>query len=139
MDTKRILLIDDERAIQEIVQICLSTLGGWQVLTASTVPEGLRIAQQQQPDLILLDLFLPNMNGMSFLKTRLTCSLIQSIPVIILSAGLCTFHPKYFAAFDIASTIHKPFEVDTLVDCVARVLNQPTSNSNKLPIQPSKF
>lgn len=139
MDTKRILLIDDERAIQEIVQICLSTLGGWQVLTASTVPEGLRIAQQQQPDLILLDLFLPNMNGMSFLKTRLTCSLIQSIPVIILSAGLYTFHPKYFAAFDIASTINKPFEVDTLVDCVARVLNQSTSNLNKLPIQPSKF
>lgn len=129
MNTKRILLIDDERAIREIVQICLSTLGGWQVLTASTVPEGLLIAQQEQPDLILLDLFLPNINGRAFLKERLNSSLIQSIPVVILSAGLHSLYPNDFIAFNISGAINKPFEVEALVDCVAQVLNNSTSPS----------
>jgi CheY-like chemotaxis protein len=136
MNTKRILVIDDERVIQEVVQICLSTLGGWQVLNAFTVPEGLRIAKQEQPDLILLDLFLPNINGRTFLKEQLTCPLIQSIPVVLLSAGLHSLYPGDFATFNIADAIAKPFEVETLVNCVARVLKESTlaSSSTKLPL-----
>lgn len=126
MDTKCILLIDDERAIQEIVELCLSMIGGWQVLITASVPEGLLIAQQKQPDLILLDLFLPNVNGITFLKKRLTCSPIQSIPVVILSAGLHSLHPNDFTTLNILGAIAKPFEVKTLVNCVAQVLHEST-------------
>jgi CheY-like chemotaxis protein len=124
MNTKRILLIDGEQAIQEIVRICLSTLGGWQVLTVSTVPEGLLVAQSEQPDLILLDLFLPRMSGITFLKERLTSAAIQSIPVVILSAGLYPLSSHDFNAFNITGAIDKPFEVETLIRCVAQALSE---------------
>jgi CheY-like chemotaxis protein len=130
MDTKRILLIDDEQVIQEVVQLCLSTLGGWQVLTASTVPEGLLIAQTEHPDLILLDMFLPKMNGMAFLKERLRCAAIQSIPVVLLSAELHPLYPNDLSTFNISSAINKPFEVDTLIRCVAEALGEPIPSLN---------
>jgi two-component system, OmpR family, alkaline phosphatase synthesis response regulator PhoP len=124
MNTKRILLVDGERVIQEVVQICLSTLGGWQVLTASTVPEGLLVAQNEQPDLILLDLFLPKMTGITFLKERLTSASIQAIPVVILSAGLHPLSSRDFSNFNVTGSIDKPFEVKTLSRCVAQALSE---------------
>lgn len=90
MTAKRILVIDNEQYIQEVTQICLETVAGWQVITASSGIEGLSKAEKEQPDAILLDLIMPEMDGlMTFDKLQenpLTCK----IPVIFLTARIST-------------------------------------------------
>lgn len=63
ISTKQILVIDDDSSIREVVSICLRTLGGWNVHKASTGHEGLVIAQTKAPDIIILDVMMPGMNG----------------------------------------------------------------------------
>lgn len=88
MATKRVLIIDDETRIREVVQACLETMGGWEVLTAASVKEGLVKAEAEQPDAILLDIMMPGMGGLAFLQRQQAIPAIQSIPVIFLTANV---------------------------------------------------
>lgn len=56
---KRILIIDDDEDVKEIIQMGLEMAANWHVITASTGTEGLKLAQGEQPDVILLDLMMP--------------------------------------------------------------------------------
>jgi len=61
--TKRILIVDDEEDICQVVQASLEELGGWQTLLAYSGQEGLTLAQAEHPDAILLDVSMPNIDG----------------------------------------------------------------------------
>ena len=63
MTTKRILVIDDDDGVREIAQFCLEAAAGWEVLTAASGSEGLATAESEQPDAILLDVMMPDMDG----------------------------------------------------------------------------
>jgi two-component system KDP operon response regulator KdpE len=78
---RRILVIDDEAQIRRLLEITLSNLG-WDVFSAPTGLEGLEAARGSKPDLILLDLNLPDMSGAELLSRLREWS---SIPVIIVS------------------------------------------------------
>lgn len=68
MTNKKILVIDDENDILTLVQTCLEIMGGWQVITAYSSREGLHLAQGDQPDAILLDIMMPDEDGLITLK-----------------------------------------------------------------------
>jgi CheY-like chemotaxis protein len=71
METKQVLVIDDEPSIRKLVQIWLRAIAGWEVLTAALGQEGLAIAETEQPDAILLDVIMPEMNGiLTFQRMR---------------------------------------------------------------------
>ena len=75
MTNKNILLIDDEETIQAVVQVGIEIEAGWQVAIASSGFTGIDLAQQQQPDVILLDVMMPGMDGietLSQLKNTMT-------------------------------------------------------------------
>lgn len=79
---QKILIVDDEKAIQKLLGLSLST-GNYSILQALTATEGLKFALSDNPQLILLDLALPDMDGEEFLKQLRQWS---DIPVIILSS-----------------------------------------------------
>ena len=86
MSSKRILVIEDEPSLLEAVTFMLKH-AGYTLLIASDGREGLKLAQQEQPDLILTDLLLPGMNGYeicSFLKQDVR---YQRIPILMWSAS----------------------------------------------------
>jgi CheY-like chemotaxis protein len=122
MTTKRILVIDNEQYIQEVTQICLETVAGWQVITASSGLEGLRKAESEQPDAILLDLIMPEMDGlMTFEKLQenpLTCK----IPVIFLTAKISTSSEGCDRDGKITTAIPKPFNPLELANQIAEIL-----------------
>ena len=60
---KRLLIVDDEDDIRTIVQAALEELAGWQVLEAASGQAGLQVATAEQPDAILLDISMPDMDG----------------------------------------------------------------------------
>ncbi|NJK46867.1 response regulator [Candidatus Gracilibacteria bacterium] len=128
MKTKRVLVIDNEQYIQEVTQICLETVAGWQVITASSGIEGIKKAEGEQPDAILLDLIMPEMDGlMTFEKLQenpLTCE----IPVIFLTARISTssdcplVNGKADCNGKITTAIPKPFNPLELANQISEIL-----------------
>lgn len=122
MPEKRILVIDDELNLCIIIQACLQNLGGWETLTALSAQEGLAIAQTQHPDAILLDVMMPEMDGLTVFQELQKSSATSSIPVILFTAKVQSTDLDQFAKLGIAGVIAKPFDPLTLADQVASTL-----------------
>lgn len=116
---KRILVIDDEAAILEVIQGCLEDLGGMKVLLAESGMKGLQMAQAELPDGILLDISMPGMDGLEVLRQLQDNAVTRSIPVVLLTAKVQPKDPVAFAQMGVAGIIVKPFEPIGLADQVA--------------------
>jgi len=120
---KRVLVIDNESYIQEITKICLETVTDWQVITASSGREGIVKAETEQPDAILLDVMMPDMDGLTTFANLHANALTHDIPVILLSAEIQTADRRYYSEMGIKATIAKPFEPLDLAHQIAIALN----------------
>ncbi len=86
MTNKTILIIDDEEPIRELLKLTLQSAGFGSILEASNGEDGLAIAIRHVPDLILLDLMLPGMDGLSVCRRLKSSQETQMIPIIMLTA-----------------------------------------------------
>lgn len=82
--TKKILIIEDEEIMQELLEKKL-TKEGYKVLIAKDGKEGLRTMKELSPDLILLDIIMPNLGGFEVMEEMQKDKELSSIPVIIIS------------------------------------------------------
>lgn len=80
-----VLFIDDEQDVRKLVQLALQQ-GGYRVLTAENGPIGLRMSRAERPDVILLDIVMPGMDGHEVLRQLRADPLTKDIPVIMLTA-----------------------------------------------------
>ena len=120
--TKKILIVDDDDDIREATQICLEVVGDWDVLIASSGKEGLIEAIAQQPDLILLDVMMPDMDGLETF-TELQANLAtRSIPVILLTAKAQPAELRQFTQLQVSDVITKPYDPFELSERIAEVL-----------------
>ena len=119
---RRILFIDDEAEIREVAQVSLELMAGWQVLTAGTGAEGVARATADQPDAILLDVIMPEMDGPATLQALRASPTTSHIPVIMISAIVQEAESQRLAALGAAGVIAKPFDVLTLASQVATLL-----------------
>ncbi len=120
--TKQMLVIDDEDDIREVAQLCLEMFGGWQVLTASSGSEGLVLAEVEQPDAILLDVMMPDRDGIATFRELQANPITQHIPVILLTAKVQSADRHQFAGLGVTALITKPFDPLTLAEQVAAAL-----------------
>jgi CheY-like chemotaxis protein len=123
MNQKRILLIDDEETIQEVVQLGIEIEAGWQVEIASSGLEGIDLAQIQQPDAILLDVMMPEMDGISTLSNLKANVKTSSIPVIFLTAKTQPSEKNQLQSLGVIDVITKPFNAMTLASQIAKILH----------------
>jgi CheY-like chemotaxis protein len=107
---RRILVIDNESYIQEVAQICLETVAGWTVDTASSGLEGLQIALQKRPDAILLDVMMPEIDGLTTFANLQDHPETRDIPVFLLTAKVQASDLRHYADLGITNTIAKPFD-----------------------------
>lgn len=119
---KRILLIDDEDDIREVAQLSLEMMGGWQVIAAESGPEGVVQADLEQPDAILLDVMMPDQDGLVTFQQLRENPATKQIPVILLTAKVQATDQRQFAELGVSGVITKPFEPLTLADQVAIIL-----------------
>ena len=122
MDKKHILLIDDEPRLSEVIAVCLESFKGWIVQKAKSGREGLRFVEISIPDAILLDVMMPELDGLEVFQKLKENPLTQNIPVILLTAKVQTSDRQRFAELGVAGTIAKPFEPLTLADQVSHIL-----------------
>jgi len=115
---KHVLVVDDEPAILRFVRIALSNLG-YKVSVATSGEEGLRLAREVSPDIVLLDVLMVPMNGFDVLEKLRTFS---RAPVIMFSARTdlaCKAIERGAAGF-----VEKPFRPEDLADKILAVLDE---------------
>jgi len=119
---KRILIIDDEDDVREVAQMSLETSGEFEVLTARSGPEGLPMARAEQPDVILLDVMMPGMDGPTVFRHLQSDPRTAHIPVILFTAKTQAADRRHFDGLG-TPVIAKPFDPLTLASKVAEALN----------------
>jgi len=122
MTTRRILIVDDEDDIREVARVSLEMVGGWDVLVACSGREGLKEAKANQPDAILLDVMMPDMDGPATFQELQADEATRHIPVILLTAKVQAADRLRFAELGVSGVLAKPFDPMNLPRQVAEVL-----------------
>lgn len=123
MPTKRILIIDDEETIQTVVQFGIKMAAGWDVLIAGSGAQGIQTAQMEKPDVILLDVMMPDMDGITTFKALQSQVETEQIPVILLTAKAQTAEKRQFNDLGVSGVITKPFNSLHLPEQISRILH----------------
>lgn len=118
---KKILLVEDEKNIILGVSICLKN-AGLDVEVAEDGAEALRKMEAQKPDLVLLDLVMPKLNGLDALRSMKEDSNLKDVPVIVLSARAQEEDIQRARDLGAADYMAKPFRPDELLAVIQRVL-----------------
>lgn len=119
---KRILIIDDDDGIRDIVAISLEALAGWQVFKADSGAAGVALARSLQPDAILLDVMMPGQDGIATLKQLQDQAETCTIGTIFLTAKARKSEQQRLLDLGCAGLITKPFEVHRLVPQICQLL-----------------
>ena len=127
-----ILLIDDDRDIRTVTGLVLLTSNLGKVLEAASGQEGLDMARQQRPDVILLDIGLPDMGGDIVLQLLKADPWTRDIPVVLFTAYANEL--RRLRALPVADIVLKPFQPELLCDTVRRAIRStPAPGTVALP------
>ena len=118
---KRILIVDDEPGLLKAIQIRLRA-AGYEVLIAYNGFECLRTAQQEKPDLILLDIVMPDLDGFGTLEKLKENIQTKSIPVIMLTSKSQLDDVTKAANLGVEDYIVKPFDSQAMLGKIKKVL-----------------
>ena len=120
---KRILVVDDDRNIREVISMCLHKLKGWEILTAASGQEGLNGISTNYPHAIVLDMMMPEMDGLTFLRhLRSDLRIAETIPVVILTASRHLPDKELLTELGVVEIVSKPFLPIDLVRQIDRAL-----------------
>jgi CheY-like chemotaxis protein len=119
-----ILVVDDEADIVNLVVELLQD-EGYEVRSAFNGEMALAAIAQQQPAMILMDMYMPQMTGMMLLEHMRTNG-IADIPVVLMTASPRAAEP--LLNMDMVDYLAKPFDIDQLLESVARNLNRTSAN-----------
>jgi CheY-like chemotaxis protein len=122
MTKKRILVIDDECTIGFVISACLEEFGSWKVFLADNGNEGLILAKTELPDAILLDVMMPEMDGITLFHYLRSEPITQKIPVIFLTAKVQSSDLRQFSNIGATGIISKPFDPLKLVEQITEIL-----------------
>ena len=120
--TRKILVVDDEDDIREVAQLCLEIVGGWEVTPARSGREALAIAGTLKPDVILMDVMMPDLDGPATFRLLQEDPAARAIPVILLTAKVQPGDRRQFESLGVRGVIAKPFDPLTLADEVSATL-----------------
>lgn len=120
--TRRILIVDDEDDIREVARLSLELMGEMEVLPARSGAEAVEKARIEQPDAILLDVMMPDMDGPATFQHLQAHAETRGIPVLLLTAKVQSSDRRQFADLGVQGVIAKPFDPIRLADQVSALL-----------------
>ena len=123
MPIQTVLMIDDESDIRTIGELSLASIGGWTVHLADRGAKGIALAAQQQPDVILLDVMMPELDGPSTLQRLKEDPAVASIPVIFLTAKVQKAEIQRYLELGAIGVIEKPFDPMSLPREIVAIVN----------------
>jgi two-component system alkaline phosphatase synthesis response regulator PhoP len=117
VNKKKVLVVDDDPGMRELLQSILVT-EGVEVFTAIDGEDGIQKAFEIKPDLILLDIGMPNVDGLTFCMAIQTISDVQKIPVIIITGQTNRNRVPACLKAGADDFLVKPLQIDELLACV---------------------
>ncbi len=129
-----LVLVDDEPDIRTIASMALAQLGGWSVLEAGDGTAALEMITARPPDLVLLDVMLPDTDGPSVFSQLRRQASTRHVPVIFMTARTQAHERARYADLGALGVIEKPFDPMQLAAEIDRLLAQdPGTSAHELP------
>jgi CheY-like chemotaxis protein len=114
VEIKSVLLVDDEPDIRTIGAMSLRRVGKWEVRAASSGAEAIALAKESVPDLVLLDVMMPELDGPATLEKLREHPELAAVPVIFMTAKVQAREVERWLAIGAIGVIRKPFDPMTL-------------------------
>ena len=128
MSNELILIIEDDEKSRKLVRDVLG-LKGYRTVETDTAEEGIRVAQQQRPALILMDIHLPGMNGIEALRSLRRDVATSAIPVIAVTASVMNDQRQQVTDAGFNALERKPINIADFLKTVRRVLDDAMESS----------
>lgn len=120
-ELKKILYVEDEADIQTVAKLALESVGGFEVLICSSGAEAIAQAPGYGPDILLLDVMMPGMDGPDTLVALQRLPELKDTPAIFLTAKAMPSEIERYKELGALDVIPKPFDPMTLADQVRRI------------------
>lgn len=117
----KVMMVEDDQDIQTVAQLALETVGGLSVEIFSSGKEAIENVEQINPDLILLDVMMPEMDGPSTLKELQKIDTVSKIPVIFMTAKAQSHEVENYKALGAIDVITKPFDPMSLASDIKEI------------------
>lgn len=122
-ELKRILYVEDELDIQSITKIALEDLGGFTLNCCQSGKDALQVVETFQPDLLLLDVMMPDMDGPATLNELRKLAVTQKTPVIFMTARVQESEINVYKQLGVIGVLPKPFEPMKLASEILKIWN----------------
>jgi len=116
-----ILIVEDNEKNMKLVRDVLQ-VKGYATIEAGTAEDGIRLANERKPDLVLMDIQLPGINGIEALRQLRGNATTQAIPVVAVTASVMQQDRKQFVEAGFNAYLGKPINVKEFRQCVADML-----------------
>lgn len=121
---KRILMIEDEPDIRAVAELALEAIGGFELTACESGQQGLEQIDACQPQLIVLDVMMPGMDGPATLKAIRRLPGYASTPAVFMTAKVQSDEVQNYLALGAAGVIPKPFDPLSLADQIREIWNE---------------
>lgn len=121
MKPRKVLVVDDDDIIREVAKVALEVVGGWQVSTATSGDEAGRLASADLPDVVLLDVMMPALDGPGTAALLREDPLTREVPVIFLTAKTPLTEEQLESVVNLVGVITKPFDPMSLAAEITRL------------------
>ena len=118
---QRILMVEDEPDIQTIARLALEAVGGFTVEICDSGNHALEVAPSWEPDLIMLDVMMPGIDGPTTLEKLREIPRLINVPVIFMTAKVQPQEVAMYKALGALDVVAKPFDPMTLADKVKAI------------------
>lgn len=120
----KILMVDDDEDIRKVGSLSLRRVGKFEVVQAEDAESALALARTESPDLLLLDVMMPGMDGPSALKALRQDPKTRHIPVIFMTAKIQPRDIEQYLSLGAIGVIKKPFDPLTLPSEIRQILDE---------------
>jgi CheY-like chemotaxis protein len=117
-----VLVVDDDDSIRELTQLALESICGWNIVTANGGTAAIEMCRTHQPDAVLLDMMMPDMDGLTTFEHLQADETTRDIPVILFTAKGRVGERQPWDGYAISGMIAKPYNPMTLGDQVSEIL-----------------
>lgn len=121
---QRLTYVEDEPDIRSITEFALKELGGFELDVCASGPEAIERTPDFNPDLIILDVMMPGMDGIETYKRLRAIPKLAKTPIVFMTAKAMKHETDRYRALGAADVIPKPFDPITLPDLVRQIWNQ---------------
>lgn len=119
----KVLLIDDEEDIRKVGRLSLEAVGHFETAVAASAREGFDLARTSRPDLILMDMMMPDIDGITALAELKSIPELNGIPVIFMTAKAQSSEIAFYLERGAIGVVKKPFDPMALPSAITAIMD----------------